>query len=249
MALNWFSSLTGGQLMLLALNLVLLGIVWSVFYSGGKAPEEPGFPEGEGRLYEKLPRNSIPPEIEPVPDPGGINVFTKVPPALKPAEPGLKLFGRGELQSVRNIIKDTSAMPGALYFNYDYTVVMQGGARNYPFTVGFYKVKGLGLPEFELSSEGPLDRVGNMFSRKDIDPELDPVFSKRYRLTGPDKAAVASLFSSDVMETFNRLRGRWYAQGVRDCVIVFKDGFLSAKDYTRFMEGAAAVFRAVANRG
>lgn len=242
---EWVSSLTGMQLLLLALGSVLLGIIWSVFRSGREAAAEPGLPEGEGRLYEKLPKNFVPPEIEPVSSEGDINYFTQTPPALKPAEPGLKLFGRGELQSVKNVLKDISAMPGALYFNYDYTVVMQGGARNYPFTVGFYKAANLGLPEFELHAEGPLDRLGNIFSGKDIDPEWDPVFSKRYYLSGPDKAAVAGLFTPDVMETFNRLGGRWSAQGVRDCVIVFKKGFLSGGDYTRFMLGAASVFRAI----
>ena len=230
--------------------LIVLGIALRRAYPGGQSSgEEPGLPEGEGRLYIRLPKNSAPPEIEPVAGTQIINYFTQVPPGLQPAEPGLKLFSRGELQSVKNVLKDISGVPGALYFNYDYTVVMQGGSSNYPFTVGFYKVADLGLPEFELHPEGSLDRLGNLFNDKDINSEWDPAFSKRYYLSGPDKAAVAKLFTTDIMGVFDSLDGQWYAQGARNCVIVFKQGFLSAGDYTRFMSGATSIFRAITNRG
>jgi hypothetical protein len=243
---SWYAGLSGGQFILLVFGAVLAGIVWSVAFAADAPQDEAQLPEGEGRLYEKAPRNAAPAEIETVRRPGEINRFTKTAPPLNPAEPGLKLFGRGEIHSVTNLIKDISAMPGALYFNYDYTVVLHGSSENYRFTVGFYKQKGLGLPEFQLRAEKAADRLLGFFGDKDIDPEWDPVFSKRFYLTGPDRPAVAALFAPDLAQTFNRLGGRWQAQGAGDCVIVFKEGFLNAKDYARFMAGAASVFRAVA---
>lgn len=246
MALDWYNSLTGAQLLLAGLFVVMLLAVWSVLRSGGETAGEPKLPEGEGRLYEKLPQNSAPAEI--LPAQGPVNRFSLLPSGLIPAEPGLKLFGQGDIPSVRNLVKDIYALPGALYFHYDYTVVRSRSSDNFKFTVGFYKRPGLGLPEFALRQEGLGDRVTALLGRRDINLEWNPEFSKKFFLSGPDKAAVAALFTPDVAGALCQIGGGWQAQGARDCVIVFKEGFLSGQAYGRFIQAAAAALQAFSNR-
>ncbi len=248
MLYNWYSSLSGLQLLMSALGAVILGIAISTIRATSRKTAEPGLPEGEGSLYIKLPKNSEPPEIRPVAFQTNLNRFTQYAPELTPAEPALKLFGRGSVGLVTNIIKDISAMPGALYFNYDYFNVAPRSANDRQFTIGFYKLEGRGLPVFELRPEGWPDRLGNVFDGKDINPAWDQEFSRKYYLSGPDRQAVEELFTSDLMAAFDRLEGAWYAQGGHDCLIVFKQGFLFPRDYTRFMAGAASIFRAIAGK-
>lgn len=243
--IGWFNSLSGLQLLLLGLSVALAGGVWSAFRPGKDDAAEPELPEGEGRLYEKVKGSPAPAEISPAQ--GEVNRFTTFPAGLVPSEPGLKLFGLGDIPSARNLVKDISAMPGALYFHYDYTVVRPRSSENFRFTVGFYKRPGLDLPEFELRPEGLADRVLALFGRKDINPGWNPEFSKRFYLSGPDKEAVAALFTPYVAGALSQIGGRWQAQGARDCVIFFRRGFLSGPAYGRFMRDAAAVFQALTN--
>jgi len=243
--MDWYNSLTGLQFLLTGLSAVALLAAWSVARSGKDTSAEPRLPEGEGKLYEKLPRNSEPAEI--LPAQGAVNKFSRIPAGLVPAEPGLKLFGQGDIPAVRNLVKDIYAMPGALYFHYDYTVVRPRSSNNYRFTVGFYKRPGLGLPEFALGPEGLGTRVLALLGRKDINLEWNPEFSNKFFLSGPDKEAVSALFTPDVAGALGQIGGRWQAQGARDCVIFFKEGYLSGQAYGRFMQDAAAVLRALTN--
>lgn len=242
---EWFDSMSGWQFLGLGLSAVLLAVIWNLLRPGKRIRPEPEMPEGAGRLYEKVPGNRGPEEIHP--QQGQVHKSSHIA-ILRPSEPGLKLFAKGQFSSVRDLVKDISVMPGALYFHYDYTTIEPKSSRNFPFTVGFYKLQGLGLPEFELAPERPGDRFLSMLGRADLNLSWYPEFSRRFRLAGPDRAAVVSLFTPDVAGSLRQIGGRWTAQGARDCVIFFRQGFLYGPAYGRFMRDAAAAFRALTNK-
>lgn len=161
---------------------------------------------------------------------------------LRAAAPAL--FSLGDYNSVSHALKDVSALPGAWYLDFEYTV--RGGKSNhsYRFGLALYRDERLALPEFDLAPETLLDKAGDLVTKRDIDFPERPGFSGRYALTGPDRERVAALFTPGITGVFEGLRGGWRVQGAGRFLIVFRRGLVSASAYPAFIEEARAVFRA-----
>lgn len=161
---------------------------------------------------------------------------------LRAAAPAL--FSLGDHNSVSHGLRDVSALPGAWYLDFEYTV--RGGKSNHSYGYGLalYRDERLALPEFELAPETLLHKAGDLVTKRDIDFPERPGFSGRYALTGPDKERVAALFTPELTGVFEGLRGSWQVQGAGKFLIVFKRGLISAAAYPAFIEEARAVFRA-----
>lgn len=70
-------------------------------------------------------------------------------------------------------------------------------------TVAMVEFEGADFPKFLLRSESLLD-AGFLGDDPDIDFADNPVFSKNFYLTGPDREAVESFFRPELIETFGR---------------------------------------------
>lgn len=161
---------------------------------------------------------------------------------LRAAAPAL--FGLGDYNSVSHGLRDVSALPGAWYLDFEYTVRGGKSSRSYRYGLALYRDERLALPEFELAPETLLARAGDLVTKRDIDFPERPGFSGRYALAGPDRERVAALFTPEVTGVFEGLRGGWQVQGAGKFLIVFKRGLVSAAAYPAFIEEARAVFRA-----
>lgn len=161
---------------------------------------------------------------------------------LRAAAPAL--FSLGDYNSVENGLRDVSALPGAWYLDFEYTVRgHKRGGSTYSYGLALYRDERLALPEFDLAPETLLDKAGDLVARRDIDFPERPGFSGRYALTGPDKERVAALFTPEITGVFEGLRGGWRVQGAGKFLIVFKRGLVTAGAYPAFIEEARAVFR------
>lgn len=177
-------------------------------------------------------------------DGGGLEYHKHPNPGYRLRAAAPALFSLGDYNSLENGLKDISALPGAWYADFQYTVRGHKSSHRYNFGLALYRDERLAVPEFELSPETLLDRAGDLVMKRDIDFPERPGFSGRYALSGPDKERVAALFTPEVTGVFERLRGSWQAQGGGKFLIVFKRGVLSAAAYPEFIEEARAVFRA-----
>ena len=69
------------------------------------------------------------------------------------------------------------------------------------------------LPKFQLSPEGWVSRLGEMFGMQDIDFPDSPEFSQAYRLTGPDERAIRELFTTEIRHFFAAIPKQHVAGG------------------------------------
>ena len=157
---------------------------------------------------------------------------------------GPALFRLGDYSSETHGLKDISALPGAWYLDYQYTVRGGRSSRSYNFGLALYRGGGLNLPAFELVPETLLGRAGDLLTKRDIDLPGQPGFSRRYALTGPDRERIMSVFTPETASVLERLRGDWRVQADGGCLIAFKKGRVAAGAYPAFIEEARAIFRA-----
>lgn len=175
---------------------------------------------------------------------GGLEYHKHPNPGYRLRAAAPALFSLGDYNSLENGLKDVSALPGAWYADFEYTVRGHKKSHSYHYGLALYRDERLAVPEFDLAPETLLDKAGDLVTKRDIDFPERPGFSGRYALTGPDRERVAALFTPEVTGVFEGLRGSWRVQGAGKFLIVFKRGLVSASAYPAFIEGARAVFRA-----
>ncbi len=108
-------------------------------------------------------------------------------------------------------------------------------------TVACFRLAGKRLPRFEMRPENVLDRIGTMFGMKDIDFEMNPVFSKSYLLRGTDEAAVRALFHPGLLMFFEQHKG-WCVEGEDEWLGVYRSVQIVSPGRLRsFLEEAAQV--------
>ena len=116
---------------------------------------------------------------------------------------GIKLFNRGSSRSFRNTIwGDTDDVDLGIF---DYFFNASSGSKNKIGclqTVIYFKSDELHLPQFEMSLEGLIQKLGNSLGSSDINFSSHPEFSGKYQLGGEDETAVRQLFHPEVLEFF-----------------------------------------------
>lgn len=152
----------------------------------------------------------------------------------------LPLFRRGHSRRWRDILRGSRGGE-VVVFDYVFTV---GGGRSsstYRQTVAALRVAGRSLPEFTLSPETLITRLGERLGMQDIDFESSPAFSRSYRLTGADEAAVRELFKPEALHFFASEKGLW-VEGAGEWVIVYRRSRrVSPADLPGFLDQAARV--------
>ena len=81
-------------------------------------------------------------------------------------------------------------------FDYQYTIGHGKGAQTLRQTAGAFHCPNRAIASLTARPEDLGDKVSEFFGGQDIDFESDQAFSKQYRLTGEDEAAIREFFSA-----------------------------------------------------
>jgi hypothetical protein len=153
---------------------------------------------------------------------------------------GLGLFNMGRSRKTLNCMemRGSASSPDINFFDYHYVT---GGGKNshtHSLTVAFFDLKTPKVPVFELKPENLAYKIGELLGFKDIDLPSFPLFSDKYRLTGPSEAEVLAFFRPETAAYFEQHPG-WHAQGAGRYLVVFNgERLVKPATYQNFMEDA-----------
>ena len=152
---------------------------------------------------------------------------------------GIDLFNLGHSRKSSNLIISYGAGADRVYF-FDYSYVTGSGKNSvtHSHTLAFFEFARSLFPRFSLRPENFLDKIGEMIGFQDIDIDGFPVFSKEYKLNGPDIAGVRAFFGPHVVNYFEHNPG-WRVQAAGQRLIAFKkDRVVPVCAYQAWMEEA-----------
>ena len=152
---------------------------------------------------------------------------------------GIDLFNLGHSRRSSNLIISFGTGAERVYF-FDYSYVTGSGKNRitHSYTLAFFEFSRSLFPRFALRPENFLDKLGEMIGFEDINIAGFPVFSKEYKLNGPDIAAVRAFFGPRVVSYFEHNLG-WRVQAAGQRIIAFKkEKVVPAAGYQAWMEEA-----------
>ncbi|MBX3373029.1 MAG: hypothetical protein KF817_04285 [Phycisphaeraceae bacterium] len=106
----------------------------------------------------------------------------------------------------------------------DFSTVVQSGksAARIAQTVAIIEVPGTRLPEFRVSTETILHRLGSALGMQDIDFDAYPEFSRTRSLRGPDEAAIRACFTPEVVEAIERFDRETTVESIGHRLLVYR---------------------------
>ena len=151
----------------------------------------------------------------------------------------IELFRLGRSRKAANMIEVSSSGGQIRVFDYRYTTGSGKHSQTHNFTVALVAC-GCSVPHFDLKPETFLYKIGELVGFKDIDLPAFPLFSDKYRLTGPDEAAVHLFFTPRRAAWFESRPGL-RVQGAPGHALLFKENRrLPVDDWMTFIEEAKA---------
>lgn len=133
----------------------------------------------------------------------------------------MSLFNAGRSRSAANVM--WGERRDYLFFEYSYTVGSGKNSSTYTQTVGAFRCAGRNMPDFTAAPEDLGDWFAELFGGQDIDFEHDPVFSKNYRLRGPDEAAIREFFSVGGTQ-YLAARPGWTVHALGEWLLAYRSG-------------------------
>ena len=153
---------------------------------------------------------------------------------------GLEIFRSGRARKASHLMQVASPAGELRFFDYRYTTGSGKNSSTHNFTLALIECARCQVPDFDLKPETLLYKIGEAIGFKDIDLPAFPLFSDKYRLTGPEEAAVHMFFTPERAAWFERNLGL-RVQGSRNFLVLFKRaGFLPADAWQGFMEEVKA---------
>jgi hypothetical protein len=142
------------------------------------------------------------------------------------------LFLQGRSRKIRNLLRGAIRDSNIAIFDYRYTT--GGGKHQHTWsqTVISFQLQGRNLPAFTMRPENVFHKLGSMMGYQDIDFEINPVFSKKYLLRGPDDASIRSVFTNRVLMFFEAEPGLC-VEGDGRRLIVFRHSVLAKPEVLR----------------
>jgi hypothetical protein len=137
-----------------------------------------------------------------------------------------QLFRKGSSRRFVNIMTGTSEEMPARLFDYAFVEGSSTQSRTVNQTVAAYVDPAASLPEFAITPASLFKKLDGLLGPKPIAFDTNPEFTRRYRLTGSDEAAVRALFVPDVIAYFESLEpaGNWTVEGTGSTVVVYRAG-------------------------
>lgn len=152
---------------------------------------------------------------------------------------GMEIFRLGHSRRAGNLIEVPVSGGNISFFDYKYVTGSGKHSQTHNFTLALIPCRGQ-VPHFELKPETLMYKIGEMIGFKDIDLPAFPVFSDKYRLTGPDETAVHMFFTPARAAWFEQNPGL-RVQGSPGHVLLLKgERQLPVDDWQGFMEEAKA---------
>jgi hypothetical protein len=151
----------------------------------------------------------------------------------------IELFRLGRSRKAANMIEVSSSGGQIRVFDYRYVTGSGKHSQTHNFTVALIAAGG-SVPHFDLKPETFMYKIGELVGFKDIDLPAFPLFSEKYRLTGPDEAAVHLFFTPRRAAWFESRPGL-RVQGAPGHALLFKENRrLPVGDWMAFVEEARA---------
>ena len=137
-----------------------------------------------------------------------------------------QLFRKGSARRFVNIMTGTSQGMPARLFDYSFVEGSSTQSRTVNQTVAAYDDPAASLPEFAITPGSLFKKLDGLLGPKPIAFDTNPEFSRRYRLTGSDEAAIRALFVPDVVAYFEGLdpAGNWTIEGTGHTVLIYRAG-------------------------
>jgi hypothetical protein len=136
----------------------------------------------------------------------------------------IPLFQRGHSRRARNVLSGEIEDLIVHVFDFSYTIRSGKNNRTYRQTVVVFGGTATGMPAFALAPERFGHRIAEkLFGMQDIDFEAYPEFSRRYRLSGADEAAIRARFDASLLEFLER-QDRLNLEAGGGWLVVFRQG-------------------------
>lgn len=153
---------------------------------------------------------------------------------------GLEVFATGRSRKASNLLTSQSGAGQMSFFDYHYVTGSGRNSQTHNLTVALIECSRVQIPYFDLKPEGLLYKIGEMLGFKDIDLPAFPLFSDKYRLTGPDEKSVHLFFTPQRAAWFERNLGL-RVQGAPGHLVIFKGaGQLPVNSWQGFIEETKA---------
>ena len=153
---------------------------------------------------------------------------------------GLEIFRLGRSRKASNLIQTACSSGGLRFFDYRYTTGSGKNSSTHNFTLALIDCARCRVPDFDLKPETFIYKLGEAIGFKDIDLPAFPLFSDKYRLTGPDEASVRMFFTPERTAWFERNQGL-RVQGSGGFLALFKrEGLLPVDAWQGFIEEVKA---------
>ena len=153
---------------------------------------------------------------------------------------GLELFRLGHSRRARSMIQIPARAGLLRVFDYRYFTGSGRGRSVNAFTVALAACPGRQVPRFDLKPESFLHKLGEFAGFGDIDLPEYPEFSGKYRLTGPDEAAVTAYFNPVRVAWFENHQGLRVQGAAGWLLLNRREGELPAAEWEGFIEEARA---------
>jgi hypothetical protein len=136
-----------------------------------------------------------------------------------------RLFAQGRLPKACNAMQGRVGDCDVLSFDYQYTT--GGGKSSQTHTVSAVIVfdGAAGVPDFQLAPKTFLDKLVGFFSHADVTIEDADEFGSRFKLSGPDEAALRRMFHPDLVQYLGRCFGRdarWFLEVADGQLLVYR---------------------------
>ena len=153
---------------------------------------------------------------------------------------GLELFRLGHSRKASNLIETSVAAGRLRFFDYRYTTGSGKNSSTHNFTLALIDCGGCPVPEFELKPESFIYKIGEALGFKDIDLPAFPLFSDKYRLTGPDEASIHLFFTPRRAAWFERHQGLRVMGAPGHIILSANDRYLPVNSWPTFIEDVKA---------
>jgi hypothetical protein len=167
------------------------------------------------------------------------------------------LFQRGhpDARKASNFLRGVRNGMDVVLFDYSYTT-QHGIGRGFEFkpsgviknysrysqSVAAIRLREKVLPQFEMSPEGLVQKVGALMGMQDIDFESHPEFSRRYRLRGKSEEAVRRVFTPQVLGYFSQAPG-WSLEANGEWLVCYRGRQMAPDELDTFLEETTRIAR------
>jgi hypothetical protein len=160
----------------------------------------------------------------------------------------LTLYDLGQSKVVKNVISGRMGTQPVNVFDYQYSMGRGKRGMIVQQTLALYPGGGKALPDFILTPENVITRLGEKFGQQDIDFDSSPEFSSKYQVQGPDEAAIRLAFSEGLRRSLEREQAFSVENKAGNVAIYRYNQRVKPADVRRFVEEAGAMLRALGER-